>query len=189
MNHIIGISGSLRAKSFNSALLRAAVAIAPPELKIEIAPINAIPVYDGDLEERAFPQAVTDLKRRISEADGVLIATPEYNNSIPGVLKNTIDWLSRPPADAGKVFTGRPVALMGASNGNFGTTLSQAAWLPVLRTLQMLPFFGPRMLVSNAQKVFDDKGEMTDDKVRERLSTFLKAYAAFLQRVGPGGRA
>jgi len=189
MSHIIGLSGSLRAKSYNSALLRAAVALAPPELEIEIAPIDGIPVYNGDLEERAFPEAVADLKRRISEADGLLIATPEYNNSIPGVLKNTIDWLSRPPADIGKVFVGRPVALMGASNGNFGTTLSQAAWLPVLRTLQMLPFFGARMLVSNAQKVFDDKGEMTDERVRERLSAFLKGYAAFLQRVGGGGRA
>lgn len=188
MSHVIGISGSLRAKSYNSSLLQAAVALAPADLRIEIASIEAFPIYNGDLEERDFPAAVADLKRRISGADGVLIATPEYNNSIPGVMKNAVDWLSRPPADIPSVFRGRPVALMGASNGNFGTALSQAAWLPVLRTLQMLPFFGPRVLVTNAGKAFDDKGELTDAKVRERLTTFLQAYAAFLVRVGPTKR-
>src|SRR5690349_13122889 len=109
MPHVIGISGSLRAKSFNSSLLRAAAALAPQELAIEIAPIDSIPLYNGDVEERTFPQAVTDLKHRISQADGLLFATPEYNNSIPGVLKNVVDWLSRPPADVPKVFIGRPV--------------------------------------------------------------------------------
>ena len=184
MSHVIAISGSLRKQSYNSALLRAAAALAPVGLEIEIAPIANIPMYDGDLEQREFPVAVSDLKQRISAADALLIATPEYNNSIPGPLKNAIDWLTRPPADVPRVFFGRPIALIGASNGNFGTALSQAAWLPVLRTLKMLPYFGPKLLVTNAARVFDEQGALTDAKVRERLSAYLEGYAAFLARVG-----
>src|SRR6185295_19859335 len=117
-------------------LLRAAVEAAPAGSSIQIESIRDIPLYDGDVEaEQGIPPAVQQLKARIAAADGLLIVTPEYNNSIPGVLKNTIDWLSRPPADIPRVFGGKRVALIGASPSAFGTILSQNAWLPVLKTL------------------------------------------------------
>jgi NAD(P)H-dependent FMN reductase len=107
------------------------------------------------------------------------MVTPEYNNSIPGVFKNAIDWLSRPPADAARIFAGRKVALIGASPGGFGTILAQDAWLPVLRTLGTRPWFGGRMLVSRAQSVFDADGELTDEVTRQRLAEFVAGFAAF----------
>src|SRR5688572_25142238 len=150
---IIGICGSLRSGSFNRMLLRAAVEAAPAGLAIDIESIREIPLYDGDLEAtQGIPAAAQRVKDRIAGADGLLIVTPEYNNSIPGVLKNAIDWLSRPPADIQRVFRGRPVALMGATPGPGGTALSQAAWLPVLRTLGTRPWFEGRVLISAANK-------------------------------------
>src|SRR4030095_10594688 len=114
--------------------------------------------YNGDVEAEGIPQRVTELKRAIAEADGLLLSTPEYNNSIPGVLKNAVDGLSRPTSDIKTVFGGKPVALMGASPGGFGTVLSQNAWLAVLRTLGTKPWFGGRLLVSRAPTVFDEQG-------------------------------
>src|SRR5690349_8103680 len=114
MATILGISGALRHGSFNAALLRAAVELAPAGLTIEVASIRDFPLYDGDLEAGpGVPEAVRAVKERIAVADGLLLVTPEYNNSIPGVFKNAIDWLSRPPKDAPRVFGGRPVTLMG----------------------------------------------------------------------------
>jgi chromate reductase len=133
---ILGISGSLRKASYNTALLRAAVGLMPEGVELEIGSIAGIPLYDGDLEaSQGIPPAVQALKKRIEQTDGLLLVTPEYNNSIPGVFKNAIDWLSRPPADIAKVFGERPVGVIGASPGGFGTILAQNAWLPVLRTL------------------------------------------------------
>src|SRR5271170_5743128 len=107
----------------------------PPDSTLEVGSIRGIPLYDGDIEAQGIPATVSQLKEAIVAADGVLLVTPEYNNSIPGVFKNTIDWLSRPPADARRVFGGRRFAIIGASPGAFGTVSSQAAWLPVMRTL------------------------------------------------------
>ena len=133
---MIGLSGSLRQGSLNSSLLRAAAELVPEDVALSIATIRGIPLYDGDLEAaEGIPAAVAALKDRIAGSDALLLATPEYNNSIPGVMKNAIDWLSRPAADTRRVFGGKPVALIGASPGGFGTILSQNAWLPVLRTL------------------------------------------------------
>jgi len=133
---ITGISGSLRRASFNTGLLRAAGTLLPEGDRLLVAHIAKIPLYDGDLEQRSgVPDAVAALKEALAGADAILIATPEYNNSIPGVLKNAIDWASRPSTDIPRIFGGKPVALMGASPGGFGTVLAQAAWLPVLRTL------------------------------------------------------
>src|SRR5215475_13438442 len=135
MIKVLGISGSLRRGSYNSALLRAATRLMPEDASLEVASIRGIPLYDYDVEAQGLPAAVTQLKDAIVAADGVLLVTPEYNNGIPGVFKNAIDWLSRPSSDVKRVFGGRPFAVIGASPGGFGTTLSQAAWLPVLRTL------------------------------------------------------
>ncbi len=178
---IIGLSGSLRRGSLNTMLLRAAHELAPGDLKVEIASLRDIPLYDGDLEaEHGVPAAVEALKNQIASADGLLLATPEYNGSIPGVLKNAVDWLSRPPADIPRVFGDRPVALMGATPGPGGTILAQAAWLQVLRTLGTRPWCGPRMMVSRADTVFDGDGRLTDEGLRKRVRAFLEGFSRFI---------
>src|SRR5262252_10219223 len=150
---ILGMAGSLRQSSFNAALLRAAAAAAPASCTVDIASIRGIPLYDGDVEDATgVPDVVKTLKERVAAADGLLLVTPEYNNAIPGVFKNAIDWLSRPPQDIPRVFGGKPVALMGATMGQGGTVLAHTAWLPVLRTLGTMTWFGPRVYVSNAAK-------------------------------------
>ena len=145
MTRVLGISGSLRRGSYNSALLRAAARLMPEGAMLDIASLRGIPLYDGDVEAQGIPAAVSQLKEAIVAADGVLLVTPEYNNSIPGVFKNTIDWLSRPSSDIKRVFGGRCFAIMGASPSGFGTTLSQAAWLPVMRTLGTQTWFRRRV--------------------------------------------
>jgi len=182
MSRIVAIAGSLRRGSFNAALLRAAEALAPEGVTLEIATIKGIPLYDGDVESAdGIPPTVAALKDSIATADGLLLATPEYNNSMPGVLKNAIDWLSRPPADIQRVFGNRPVAIIGASPGGFGTILAQNAWLPVVRTLGMRPWFGGRLMVSRAGNVFDQAGELVDDTVREQLRKFVRGSSQFVQ--------
>jgi NAD(P)H-dependent FMN reductase len=178
---IVGISGSLRAASLNGALLRAAAAATPPSATLAIASIKGIPLYDGDVEAaHGIPEPVARLKDQIASADGLLLVTPEYNNSIPGVFKNAIDWLSRPSADIARVFGGRRVAVMGASPGPYGTLLSQTAWLPVLKTLGTQPWFGARLQVLRAGDVFDAQGNLVDERVREQLRKFMQGFAAFL---------
>lgn len=182
MAKIVGIAGSLRAGSFNAALLRAAAGVMPGESTLDIATIKGIPLYDGDVEEKeGSPPAVQDLKNRIMACDGVLLATPEYNNSMPGVFKNAIDWLSRPSTDIVRVFGNRPIAIIGASPGGFGTILSQAAWLPVLRTLGMRPWFGGRLLVPRAASVFNDAGDLVDEKVKAQLQRFVHDFVDFVK--------
>ena len=186
MAHIVGISGSLRLASFNTMLLNAAAGVAPAGSTIDVRSIAGIPLYDGDVEtQEGVPGEVTALKDAIAGADGLLIVTPEYNNSIPGVLKNAIDWLSRPPADIRRVFGGKPVAIIGATPGLGGTRLSQAAWLPVLRTLGAAAWFGGTLLVANAAKVFDADGHIVDAAIRTRLETFMKGFAEFADRMSP----
>jgi len=180
MSTIVGVCGSLRSASFNMMLLRALAAAAPAGTSVTIASIREIPLYDGDLEASAgIPEPVQRLKESIAKADGLLIVTPEYNNSMPGVLKNTIDWLSRPPADVQRVFNGRPVAVAGATPGLGGTRLSQAAWLPVIRTLGMLPWFGNLLMIPSAGKIFDASGTIVDEATRERARRFIEGFARF----------
>lgn len=182
MATIIGISGSLRRNSFNTALLRAAAEVAPEGTTLTTETVHGIPLYDGDEESaHGIPAAVTRLKDAIVAADGLLLVTPEYNNSFPGVFKNAIDWLSRPSDDIARVFGALPVAVLGASPGNFGTVLSQAAWLPVLRTLGTNPWFGGRLLVSRAGDVFKD-GAMVDQALRDRLADFVAGFTDFAER-------
>lgn len=180
MTRLLGISGSLRKGSFNSALLRAARESAPAGTEFEIATLHGIPLYDGDLEGAAgLPEAVVALKDAVVASDGVLLATPEYNNGIPGVFKNAIDWLSRPPADIGRVFRGRPFALLGASPGGFGTILAQAAWLPVLRTLGVDLWQPGRLMVSRASNAFDHEGRLQDPAVSEQVTKFVAAFSEY----------
>ena len=180
---LVGIAGSLRQGSFNRALLRAAATLMPDGATLTIHTIEDIPLYNGDRENAdGIPEPVTILKNAIAASDGLLIATPEYNNSLPGVLKNAIDWLSRPPSDIERVFHGRPVALIGASAGGYGTILSQNAWLPVLRTLRADFWSEGRLLVSRAQNVVDENGDINDEKTLEQLRSFVHAFAAFTVR-------
>jgi NAD(P)H-dependent FMN reductase len=183
MIEIIGISGSLREASYNSTLLRAAQAAVPEGSRVEIVPIRDVPLYDGDVEASAgIPEPVRALKERVAASSGLLLVTPEYNNSMPGVFKNAIDWMTRPASDIRRVFRDRPVALMGATPGRGGTILAQAAWLPVLRTLGTRPWFGGRLVISGADRVFGPSGQILDEQVSAQLRTFMEGFVEFIRR-------
>jgi len=188
VTRLLGISGSLRAGSFNTALLRGAQQGAGPDVQIEIATLHGIPLYDGDLEAASgIPDAVLALKERVLASDGVLLATPEYNGGIPGVMKNAFDWLSRPGADVVKVFRGRPVALMGATPGAFGTGFAQAAWLPILKRLGVQTWSGGQVMLSRVSALMDAGGAITDAAAREQLADFVQGFAAFSARARSPG--
>ena len=182
MINLIGLSGSARKGSYNSAVLRAAAASMPADSSLRIESIAAIPLYNGDDEAaHGIPDVVARLKDAIAAADGLLLVTPEYNNSVPGVAKNAIDWLTRPANDIGRVFGGKPVAIAGASPGGFGTILSQNAWLPVFRTLGANVWPG-RLLVSRAGGVVDANGEVADAATRESIRKFMAGFVAYIDR-------
>lgn len=173
---ILGLSGSLRRASFNTGLLRAAAGLAPAGVKVDIGSIREVPLYDGDLEKSdGLPPAVLVLQKQLQAADGVLLVTPEYNNGIPGVFKNAIDWMSRGPGL--QMWVGKPVAVIGASPGGFGTVMAQSHWLPVLRTLRAIVWAEGRLMVSQAGKVFDEQGNLTDTATRDKLADFLSGFA------------
>jgi NAD(P)H-dependent FMN reductase len=144
--------------------------------------IYGIPLYDGDVEAASgIPGAVLEVGAAIANADGLLLATPEYNNSIPGPFKNAIDWLSRIEDGTRPVFTGKPVALIGASPGGFGTLLAQDAWLSVLRTLETRPWFGGRLLVSRAAGAFNADHQLADEGTKKKLREFLAGFVGYVQ--------
>lgn len=180
MATILGIAGSLRAASYNAALLRAAAELSPAGTRIEIGSIAGIPPYDDDELERGLPEPVRQLKDRLAAADGLLLVTPEYNHSVPGVLKNAVDWLSRPANDIPRVFGNKPVAMIGASAGPGGTRFAQAAWLPVLHNLGTRLWCGKQLYVASAASTFDEQLKLTDTRTRQGLTTFLAAFAAFI---------
>jgi len=179
---LVGIAGSLRRDSYNRKLLAAAQQRIPDGAVLEVMSIEDIPLYNADVESASgIPEPVTALKDAIARADGLVIATPEYNGSIPGVLKNAIDWVSRPSADIPRVLHGKPVALMGATPGGLGTVLSQTAWMQVLRHLRMRLWTGAGPLyVSSAGKAFDDDG-LADAQIAERLETWLAGFVDSLR--------
>jgi NAD(P)H-dependent FMN reductase len=184
---IIGLVGSLRQGSYNRSLLTACAPLLAPGFSLELTGLTGIPLYDGDVEARSgLPVAVATLKERIVGAAAVLIASPEYNNGIPGPLKNTIDWLSRPAADIPRVFGGRIVGIIGASPGRFGTLSAQQAWLPVLRTLGVVPYFGHSLMVGAAGTVFGEDGSIVDAGTRERLGAYVAGFAQFVSKRRPG---
>jgi chromate reductase, NAD(P)H dehydrogenase (quinone) len=187
MTKILGISGSLRKNSYNAALLRLAVELAPADCELEVASIRGVPLYDADIEAAdGSPPAVRELKERLVGAAGLFLVTPEYNFSLPGVLKNCIDWMSRPAADIPRVFGGRPVALCGASGGRGGTRYAQMAWLPVFRALGMVPWFGGQLHITESAKVFDATGRVADEKTREQVRSFVAGFARFVSEVRSG---
>ncbi|CAN5209713.1 NADPH-dependent FMN reductase [soil metagenome] len=177
---LVGIAGSLRSGSLNAKLLASASELAPNGCRIEELSLREIPLYDGDLEAQGIPAGVSSLKERVLAADGLLLVSPEYNNSMPGVMKNALDWLSRPPGDIGKVFGGRPVGLIGATPGAGGTRFAQAAWLPVFRTLGMRPWFGGAIYMAGAHKLFDAQGKLTDQDARKRLARYMSDFTGFV---------
>src|SRR5262245_12570317 len=154
----------------------------PEGSELRIESIAAIPLYNGDEEAaHGVPEVVKSLKDAIAAAAGLLLVTPEYNNSIPGVAKNAIDWLSRPAADIPRVFGGKPVAIAGASPGGFGTILSQNAWLPIFKTLGAELWPGARLLVSRAGSLIGANGEITDAATRENIGKFVNGFVTHVR--------
>jgi len=182
MTTILALSGSLRKASFNTALLRAAIELAPAGVTLDLRTLHGIPVYDGDIEAQGLPETVKTLGEAITAADALLICTPEYNHSIPGVLKNALDWVSRPSGAGARIFGGKPTAVMGATPGGGGTMRSQDALLHVLRAFGSKVWFGPWMTASHADKLFDAEGRLVDEKTRELLGKYLAGFAQFIER-------
>jgi chromate reductase, NAD(P)H dehydrogenase (quinone) len=183
MIRIIGIAGSWRRGSYNAALLRAARDLMPEGAKLEIAAIRDIPLYSGDVEADGLPDPVSELKEAVAGAQGVLIATPECNASIPGTLKNAVDWTSRPKGDIPRVWGGRPVAIIGASPGSGGTRMAQAAWLPVFKQLKAQPFLSMEIRLSEAGKLFDGDGVLVDERTRGDLAAYLTRFVDFARAI------
>ena len=174
---VLAIAGSLRQRSYNRLLLGAAVRGAPVGLTIRVyEELAAIPLFNEDLEHPPL-ESVRELRRLIRESDGVLFATPEYNQSMPGVLKNAIDWLSRPPDE---VLSGKPVAVIGASAGRWGTRLAQSALRQVLYATESRLLPAPSLFLSNADRLFDADGTLVDRNTQEQLRAVLTAFAAWI---------
>lgn len=180
---ILAFAGSLRAGSFNRALLRAAQELAPAGITIESFDLRPIPLYDGDLEERGVPEPVVSFKGAIRAADGLLIVTPEYNAGVPAVLKNAIDWASRTAAGESPVLAGKAVGLMGATPGTAGTLRAQAMVRQSLTNTRSLPLPGPEVAVSQAHAKFDADGRLSDEKTREHVAAYLTRLAAWVERL------
>ncbi|HXX22535.1 MAG TPA: NAD(P)H-dependent oxidoreductase [Terriglobia bacterium] len=169
---ILGIAGSLRKKSYNRAALRVAQQLVPEGAKLEIFELEGIPVFNQD-EEQNPPDKVKQLKARIRAADAILFVTPEYNYSIPGVLKNAIDWASRPYGD--NAWAGKPVAVMGASVGALGTSRAQYHLRQVFVFLDMLPVNKPEVMIGNASQRFDEAGNLVDQDTRKHIRELLES--------------
>jgi len=179
---VLGFAGSLRARSYNRGLLRAAQELAPPGMEIRIFDLAPIPLYNADVEAEGDPAPVAAFKAAIAQADALLIATPEHNYGVPGVLKNAIDWASRPPGES--VLIGKPVAIMGASLGMAGTARAQLQLRQCFVFTRTPALLYPELLVARAAEKFDAEGSLTDEPTRERLRELLGALAEWTLRLG-----
>lgn len=180
---IVGIGGSLRRDSYNMALVRTAKEVAPKNVEIEIIDLSNIPLYNQDLEGN-IPEPVRELKRKVRSADAILIATPEYNRSVPGVLKNAIDWVSRPYGD--NSFNDKPVAVMGATGGSvIGTSAAQFALLPVFSFLNMHSMESGHLYITGAGEKISG-GVVVDMETRELISDFVKRLVEWTLRIRSG---
>ena len=177
--HVLGISGSLRKNSYNSALLRAAEELMPPGMTLEIFDLVPLPMFNPDYE-KPFPEAVLEFRTRLAQAGAVLIATPEYNSSISAALKNAIDWASRSPNAS---LNGKPIAIMGASTGNFGTLRAQLHLRQIMTHVGALTLNKPEVLVARAGQVFDADGRLVDEAARGFLRDLLVGLAGWTERV------
>ncbi len=177
---ILGFAGSLRKGSYNKAILRAALELLPEDAELEIFDLEGIPPFNSDLENR-MPEKVKEFKAKIRAADALLIATPEYNYSIPGVLKNAIDWASRPYGD--NAFEGKPAAIMSASSGMLGAVKAQFHLRQTFVFLDVIAINRPEVVVTFAGEKIDDKGRVTDEKTREKIKELLKALVAWTIRL------
>src|SRR4029078_502330 len=180
---ILGIAGSLRRESYNRAALRAATQLVPQQANLEVFELDGIPGFNQD-EEKNPPAKVVELKRRVRDAHAILIVTPEYNYSVPGVLKNAIDWASRPYGDS--AWSGKPVAIMGASIGTIGTARAQYHLRQTFVFLNMYAVSQPEVMGANAHKRFDEEGKLTDDKTKELVGQLLSELVNWTKRLsGP----
>lgn len=180
---VLGFAGSLRRNSYNKSLLRAAVGLMPKDAELEIFDLDGIPQYNQDLEDQ-MPEKVKEFKAKIRDADAILIATPEYNFSIPGVLKNAIDWASRPYGD--NSFEGKPVAIMSASIGMLGGARAQYHLRQVLVYLNMHPINRPEVIVTFANEKIDEDGRLRDEKTREIIMELLNSLVEWTKRLKSG---
>jgi chromate reductase, NAD(P)H dehydrogenase (quinone) len=181
---VLGLAGSLRQGSYNRAALRAAVELAPAGMTIETFDLAPIQPYNEDVKEKGFPPPERDLREKIRSADALLIVTPEYNRSIPGVLKNAIDWASRPPDQP---FNGKPAAIFGVSPGMIGTAVAQFHLRQCLGVLNALVMNTPSVMIGQAAGKFDEEGRLTDEPTREIIGKLLAALAEWTRRHGPAG--
>ena len=179
--NVLAICGSLRAGSYNRAALRAAIQLRPPGMTIETADIAGLPLYNEDVRAQGFPPTVETLRRQIAAADALLFVTPEYNYSIPGVLKNAIDWASRPPDQP---FAGKPVAIMGAAAGMAGSGRAQYDLRRCCVFLDMHPLNKPEVLIGQAQTKFDAEGRFTDEVGRGLIRDLLVALEQWTRLIG-----
>jgi chromate reductase len=179
---ILGIAGSLRRESYNRAALRAAAQLVPRDASLDIFELDGIPGFNQD-DEKNPPAKILELKNRIREADAILIVTPEYNYSVPGVLKDAIDWVSRPYGD--NAWTGKPVAIMGASIGTIGTARAQYHLRQMFVFLNMFPINQPEVMIGNAAERFDGEGNLTDETTKDHIRRLLQSLVEWTRRLAP----
>jgi chromate reductase, NAD(P)H dehydrogenase (quinone) len=177
---ILGIAGSLRRQSYNRSALRAAMELVPEGATLDIFELDGIPAFNQD-EEQNPPARVTEFKKQIREADAILFVTPEYNYSIPGVLKNAIDWASRPYGDS--AWNGKPAAIMGASVGSIATARAQYHLRQIFVFLNIFPINQPEVMIGNAAERFDNEGNLTDEKTRELIGQLLENLVNWTRRI------
>jgi chromate reductase len=177
---ILGIAGSLRRQSYNRAALRAAAELVPEAVTLNIVELDGIPIFNED-DEHEPPAAVVELKKRIRAADAILFVTPEYNYSVPAVLKNAIDWASRPYGDS--AWSGKPAAIMGASSGTMGTVRAQYHLRQICVFLNLFPLNQPEVMIGNAAERFDAEGNLTDEATKDHIRKLLQSLVDWTRRI------